>query len=820
LKLKSSDIALITGGELKGDPDLIATNIIIDSRHQNPGEDPAFLAIRGINHDGHNFIPVMYDKGVRIFIVDKLPDDIERFSASAFIITPDTVSALQLIASYVRRSFSSPVIAVTGSTGKTIVKEWLADVIGLTVPLVRSPRSFNSQTGVPLSVLKLDKKYRMAIIEAGISRMHEMDNLREVIDPSIGVITNIGDAHSENFPDKFVKTKEKLKLFRDASMIIYCRDYKIIHEAIIDEAGFQSKILVDWSLNDPDAAIRVSLITGRDRSTDIEMNYKGNKYSFMIPFVDRASVENAVTVASVCLALQIDREVIREGLASLVSVAMRMEVKSGINNCQLIEDYYNSDPGSLRMALEYLTTRNSRKSTLILSDFMQTGRDKEDLYSEVAAMVRETGIGKFIGIGPELSECRSFFEKNSEFYYSTDEFILRFNSADYKDETILLKGARRYEFEKISRLLELQLHQTVLEINLGAIAHNLNEFRRLLQPGTRIMVMVKAFAYGAGPAEIAGLLEYHRISYLGVAYADEGVELRNAGVTMPVMVMNHDPYSCDLIIRYNLEPVIYSYPSLERFSAVAAKHGLVQYPVHIKIDTGMHRLGFMPEEIPKLTEKLKKLEQLNVASVFSHLASSEDERFDTFTHKQADIFKEAVTYLRKELGYNFLRHLCNSSGIVRFPQYHFDMVRPGIGIYGIGHLPGLDLKPVGRFKTRISQIKKIGSGEPVGYGCADVSDKERTIAILPVGYADGLKRILGNGKGHLFIRNTKVPITGNICMDMCMVDITGLGAVSGDEAEIFGDNIDIGEIAGLCETIPYEILTSIPRRVRRIFYHE
>ena len=414
----------------------------------------------------------------------------------------------------------------------------------------------------------------------------------------------------------------------------------------------------------------------------------------------------------------------------------------------------------------------------------------------------------------------NLFDAAALFYYSTDEFVRSFNGSDFRNEIILLKGARIYEFEKIGKLLEQQVHQTVLEINLDAISHNLNEFRRYLNPGTRIMAMVKAFAYGAGPAEIAALLEYHRVSYLAVAYADEGVELRNAGVTLPVMVMNPDPSASELMIKYNLEPEIYSFSSLEQFISIASRHGLINYPVHIKIDTGMHRLGFMPDDIEKLVSIISTTDCIKIISVFSHLAASENPELDNFSHIQADVFLKAVSEIREATGYDFIRHILNSSGIIRFPQYQFEMVRPGIGIYGVGHFEGLNLKTAGRFKTRISQVKKIKAGEPVGYGCADVSDNERIIAILPVGYADGLNRKLGNRKGSLFINGIRVPIIGNICMDMCMADISGVDANTGDEAEIFGDNISINELAEKCDTIPYEILTSIPGRVKRVFFRE
>ncbi|MFZ0282722.1 MAG: bifunctional UDP-N-acetylmuramoyl-tripeptide:D-alanyl-D-alanine ligase/alanine racemase [Bacteroidales bacterium] len=819
MRLTSSDIAGIVKGQLIGLPDLIVTEIVTDSRQVSFAEDVAFVALRGKNHDGSRYISALYQKGVKVFITGILPDNSEVYKDAAFILNNDTTAALQMLAAHIRRGFSFPVIAVTGSTGKTIVKEWLADVIGLTAPVVRSPKSYNSQIGVPLSVLKLDSKFRFGIFEAGISLPGEMEKLRTVIDPDIGIITNIGDAHSENFPDNKTKAIEKLKLFLNARMIIYCSDHSLIRDLILNDSNLRNKELIDWSVSNPEAGIFVKMrkVTGL---TILETVYRGNRYNFDIPFTDRASVENAITVAAACFALGIEPEQIRKGVSELVSVAMRMEMKNGINNCHLIEDFYNSDPGSLGMAIEFLKSQKNKKTALILSDFIQSGRDEKELYAEVAELVRKTGIDRFIGIGPALTRNSREFRTGSRFYYSTDDFIRSFRSAEYSNEIILLKGARIFELEKIGKLLEQQIHITVLEINLDAISHNLNEFRRLLNNETRIMAMVKAFAYGAGPAEIAGLLEYHRVGYLAVAYTDEGVELREAGVTLPVMIMNPDPSSASLMIRYNLEPEIYSFSSLKDFAEAASRHGLSQYPVHIKIDTGMHRLGFMNEDIEDLAGRINSLDCIRIASVFSHLAGSEDPALDEFTHKQVSFFQEAVVKIRAAVGYPFLRHILNTAGIVRFPQYQFDMVRPGIGIYGVGNYNGINLRPVSRFKTRISQVKKIPAGEPVGYGCADISYKDRIIAILPVGYADGLNRKLGNGNGNLFIKGIRVPLVGNICMDMCMADITGSGIAEGDEAEIFGQNISIDELAEKCGTIPYEILTSVQGRVKRVFFRE
>jgi Alr-MurF fusion protein len=819
MKILSSELASVTGGKLYGPGDLPVTEVITDSRQPVYSGGLVFFAIRGKNHDGHQFVINLYEKGIRIFVVERLIQEIKGFADAAFIVTGNSIAALQKLAAFHRKSFSSPVIAITGSAGKTIVKEWLSDVLGQDKTVIRSPRSYNSQVGVPLSVLRLEEKYSLGIFEAGISRPGEMEKLQPIIDPDIGVFTNIGEAHSENFPDNFVKASEKLKLFIKAEKLVYCIDDDIITGLVDSDEKLRSKDLFGWSGEDSNARIFVTKSQDAGK-TILTMTFKGNEHIFVIPFTDRASTENAITVAVTCFALDTDPELIRRGLEALSSVAMRMELKNGINNCRLIEDYYNSDPGSLGMAVEFLKSHKGRNATLILSDFVQSGRDEEDLYGEVATLVRRTGIGRFIGIGRALKANSSLFDDNHSFYETTDEFIRNFGAHNFSNEIILLKGARVYEFEKISHLLEEQIHQTVLEVNLDAIAHNINEFRKVLNPGTRIMAMVKAFAYGSGPAEIAAVLEYQRVSYLAVAYADEGVALRNAGVSLPVMVMNPDPAALELLIRYSLEPEIFSPESFDRFISVATKHGLVDYPVHIKIDSGMHRLGFMPGEIPALAGRLKSSGYIRVVSVFSHLAASDDPAFDELTLRQVKVFLGAAEEIQQATGYPFLRHILNTSGIVRFPQYQFEMVRPGIGMYGIGPAGELSLKTTGRFKTRISQVKRIMAGEPVGYNFTDVSDHDRDIAIVPAGYADGLTRLLGNGRGRLFIKGRRVPIIGNICMDMCMADVTELDAKHGDEAEVFGENITITEIAEKCGTIPYEILTSIPARVKRVFFRE
>lgn len=819
LKLSTGDIAGILGAKISGNPLAEVREIVTDTRQAGLADGILFIALRGKNHDGHSFIESLIRNGIRSFLVEKIPAEIHLNDDLSFIEVENTLAALQKLAAHIRSLFSNPVIAVTGSAGKTIVKEWLAEVIGNTLPVIRSPKSYNSQVGVPLSLLRLDPKYQMGIFEAGISLPGEMISLQNMIRPDIGVITNIGDAHSENFESLESKAAEKLKLFKDASLIIFCRDQLIIDRLIKEDPVLKSKKLVAWSATDQTSPVKVKYIQ-KDQKTLIDIQYNNKGYSFTLPFLDRASVENATTVAVVCLSLNIPEGAIKEGLSGLVSVAMRMDLKSGINDCQLIEDYYNSDPGSLSMAIDFLKTRGSVDKTLILSDFIQNGRDERDLYSDISKIISNSDVSKFIGIGRSLHRNSDLFPAGSQFYKTTEEFISAFNSLGFMKETILIKGARRFEFERIGRLLEKQTHQTVLEVNLDAISHNINEFRRQLKPDTKIMAMVKAFAYGAGPAEISALMEYHRINYLTVAYVDEGIELRNSGVSLPIMVMNPEPSSWDMLIKYSLEPEIFSQSSLQQFTAAATRNALIGYPVHIKIDSGMHRLGFLPDEVPGLAENLKKADVIKVASVFSHLAGSDEPSLDDFTHKQARVFIESARLIREALGYPFMMHLLNSAGIARFPEYQFDMVRTGIGMYGAGEIPGLALRNSGTFKTRISQIKTVPAGEPVGYGCTDVSDKERMIAILPVGYADGLNRLLGNRRGNLYIRSRYIDIIGNICMDMCMADVTGLDASEGDEAEIFGEHIHIDDVARKCSTIPYEILTSIPRRVKRVFYRE
>jgi Alr-MurF fusion protein len=816
----ASEIAALTGGELYGKGTNVVTDLLTDSRSASFDSRVLFFAIQGKNHDGHNYIDDLVSRGIRSFVVERLPQKAGDNPDCSYIVVRDPVNALQRVAQAKRRAFSGEVIAVTGSAGKTIVKEWLADILNLERRVVRSPRSYNSQIGVPLSVWRLDNRFDAAVLEAGISLPGEMALLEPIIQPSTGIFTNIGDAHQENFSDLRSKVREKLMLFTGVNTLVYPFDCREIAEEIGEMNRTGPIELAGWSLHNPDAPFFAEVADSDSAGTTISITCRVGRIEYTIPFADRASVENSVSVATACIISGISQHSIATGMAALNPVAMRMSVRNGINNCLLIEDYYNSDPGSLAMAIDFLRTQQGRSHTLILSDFIQSGRNPGELAQITDTLLNMGMVTRFIGIGPVISANAGFFKGDAKFFASTNDFIAGFSQMKFANEAILLKGARMFGFERIASLLEQKSHTTVLEVNLDAVTSNLNQFRSRLNPGVKIMGMVKAFAYGSGISEMGSLLEFNRVDYLGVAYADEGVELREAGIRLPVMVMSPDEASYETLIRYNLEPELYSFRTLRGFSAVAARHGLSAWPVHLKIDTGMHRLGFLPDETGELADFLLNHQTLRVASVFSHLAASESSAMDSHTHRQAHLFETVCAEISRILGYMPVRHLLNSSGIVRFPQYQYEMVRPGIGLYGLTAIEGLALKQASGFVSRISQIKNVPAGEPVGYGYSDTSGTERRIATIPVGYADGLRRQMGNGKGYLWIAGRRVPVAGNVCMDMCMADVTGTGAEEGDPVEIFGENITIREVADICNTIPYEIITSIPPRVKRVFYHE
>jgi Alr-MurF fusion protein len=835
----SAVAGIVKGTLISGNDDSIIVNeLLIDSRRLSHPEKTLFVALVTSRNDGHHYIQELYEKGVRNFLVSKppspppTPPPIEGGEGGVlgnFIVVSDTLIALQAFAAYHRSQFNIPVVGITGSNGKTIVKEWLYQLMNADKQIVRSPKSYNSQIGVPLSVLETSHDHNLAIFEAGISEPGEMEHLEPIIRPTIGIFTNIGHAHDENFLSSRQKTTEKLELFRHVETLIYSKDYQEIHQAVTRLSFLDKLNILTWSRKDPSDLLITGVITNSEHST-IKGLYKNEETGIVIPFTDEASVENAIHCWLLMLHLGYGQETIASRMINLAPIAMRLELKEGINNCSLINDSYSLDLNSLSIALDFLNHQKQHQhKTVILSDILQSGRDHGHLYAEVNQLLLNKGINRVIGIGKEISAQAWKFTVDSIFFNSTDDFLSRFPLSSFRDETILLKGARIFEFERISSVLQQKVHETVLEINLDALVHNLNYYKSKLDRETKIMAMVKAFSYGSGSFEIANLLQFHHINYLAVAYADEGVELRKSGITLPVMVMNPEEQSFDLLIKYDLEPEIYSLHTLEMLENTILKfNGTDKFPVkvHIKLDTGMHRLGFDRKDIDSLILRIKNNPEIHVQSLFSHLAASEDPHQDAFTHYQVALFREMSDRISTDLGYPVLRHILNSAGISRFPGDQMEMVRLGIGLYGVGfnaEEQGM-LRNVSTLKSTISQMKFVGSDETVGYNRAGKLERDTVIAIVPIGYADGLNRKLGNGKGRLFIHGQPVPIIGNICMDLCMVDITDIPedveVQEGDEVIVFGDEYPLTQLAADLETIPYEILTSISRRVKRVYFHE
>ena len=795
------------------------THLLTDSRSLLFPEKTLFFALKSERNNGHRYIADLYQQGVRAFVVSELPDT-QLYSDAFFISVPDTLKALQYLAAHHRAAFDLPVVAITGSNGKTIVKEWLYQLLSPDKKMVRSPRSYNSQIGVALSVWQIDETIEMAIFEAGISLPGEMAALQTIIKPDSGIFTTIGDAHQENFSSLEDKIREKLVLFRESSMLIYCSDHRLVHEQI--RKSELSCRLISWG-RDENALVRIVDIQSETQST-VRLVYQSVNYQFRLPFTDKASVENALHCIVYLLVNDYSEELINKRLAGLESVAMRMEVKEGVKGCILINDSYNSDVDSLQIALEFLSQQassNQLSKTLILSDILQSGYGAVQLYHKIADICRAYELNKLIAIGPELRQQHEVFAGfDAHFFYNTDDFLRSDLIDNLNKEAILLKGARSFHFEVLSRKLEKIAHETILEVNLNKLVSNLNYYRAYLKPGTKVMCMVKAFAYGSGSVEIARALQYHRVDYLAVAVADEGAELRNSGIHIPIVVMNPEKSVFDLLFDYQLEPEIYSFRLLKEFIAAASKRGVQSYPVHLKIDSGMHRLGFDPSELKELAELLIQHSEVLVKSVFSHLAGADAPSLDAFTQQQAGVFKEAALQLQQSLDYPVLRHLLNSAGIERFGDYQMEMVRLGIGHYGISSLPGVSLPQVCSLRTLILQLKTIEAGETVGYNRNGKITTPTRIAVLPIGYADGFDRKLGNGVGEVMIEGRRVPVVGNVSMDLITVDVTGLDVEEGDTVEVFGEGITIAEIAAKIGTIPYEILTGISRRVKRVYIRE
>ncbi len=824
MSITTGDISKIVSGKLNGPDNIPVSKYFIDSRKATLiSNESLFIALEGQRTDGHNFIVNLYDSGIRAFIVNNkfnLSKVSDTCSEAAFIATDNNLLALQKLAAHKRSRFTGTIIAITGSNGKTIVKEWFSDILGKISTVLRSPRSYNSQTGVPLSVINLDNSYEYGVFEAGMSMPGEIDKLERIIRPDIAVFTNIGEAHQENFTDLDSKIKEKLTLFRNSKTIIYSADHNDVDRLIKGDQVLSSKRLFTWTFDRANADVRFSIASDSGRKVVLNVSYKDTNFRMDLPYSDSASVQNAAIVITMLLNLGISEKLIIDNIEQIRPVEMRMEQKEGINGCTLIEDYYNSDPAALGIALDYLKEMPGKMKRVIISDFVQHRRGSGNIYAEVAAMIRKSGVNNTICIGEEIIEAKSSFDKGTLFFKTTEDMLQWYSPGMFRKELILLKGARKFEFEKISAVLKLKAHITTLEINLKNLHDNLNTFRSMLPAGTMTMAMVKAFAYGGGPRQISEWLVNSGVDFLAVAYIDEGKQLRDSGISARIVVMNPDPSSLKVMIDEDLEPEIFSLELLERFIEEARRQGVKDYPVHLKIDTGMHRLGFLGSDILTMIEILKGQTMIRVASVFSHLAASEDPQMDAETKLQADRYIDICSSLENELGYKFIRHLLNSAGIIRFPEYHFDMVRLGIGLYGVGPVEVRNAKNVLSFRSSVSQVKPVQAGEGVGYGLTDRSDSNREIAIIPIGYADGLNRLLGNGNGRVFIKSSYAPIVGKICMDMCMIDVSGLGVVAGDSVEIFGERITIGELAERCNTIDYEIITSIPPRVKRIYLYE
>lgn len=812
-------------------------HLLLDSRKVLFPSESLFFALPGSRLDGHTYLDDAYSKGIRNFVVSKNIDFTEYKKAN-IIWVENTVKALQKLAIYHRNQFHLPTIGITGSNGKTIVKEWLHQMLHEDFNIVRSPKSYNSQIGVPLSVWQLEEENNLAIFEAGISEAGEMEKLEKMIQPTIGIFTSIGEAHNEGFLNIQHKIKEKLRLFIHSEIIIYCKDYPDLNQAVAqvtsqlrgtdeDTKKFRS---FTWSRG-TEADVKITKYEQHDLFTQIEMQVQDHFLHFKIPFTDKASVENSIHCIMTMLYLKTDVKKIQERLLELSSITMRLELKNGINGCSVINDSYNSDLNSFKIAVDFLVqhSKNKRK-TVVLSDILQSGKSEIDLYSEMASVLEQKKINRVIAIGPALLRQRKRFEIIDKidiiFYANTQDFLNEADISSFKEEDILLKGARPFKFERISRMLEEKAHDTVLEINLNAILNNLKTFQRFLQPATKMMVMVKAFAYGAGAFEIANLLQFNKVDYLGVAYTDEGVELRKAGITMPIMVMNPDKSSFENLISNDLEPEIYSLNQLNAFIKTVRNMSLELkpdlYPVHIELDTGMHRLGFQQEELKDLIAIIKSSELIKVQSVFSHLAGSEDPAHNDFTQYQVKQFEEMSQFILSHLKYPILRHIVNSAGIIRHPYAHFDMVRLGLGIYGVDGSSTIqnDVQQVGVLKTTISQIKKIRKGDTIGYGRVGIANNDKTIATVSIGYADGYDRRFSNGVGYMLVNGKPAPVIGNVCMDMTMLDITGIEAQEGDSVIVFSKDLPIYEIAKKIDKISYELLTGISPRVKRIYFEE
>lgn len=798
--------------------------LLTDSRSVCFPEETLFFAIRSERNDGHKYIADLYRRGVRNFVVEQLPGEHDTAYADAnFLKVPHSVKALQRLAERHRDEFDIPIVGITGSNGKTVVKEWLYQLLSPSMIVTRSPRSYNSQIGVPLSVWLLDEHSQVGVFEAGISQKDEMPALRDIIQPTVGVLTNLGTAHQENFASLEEKCTEKLRLFHDTQAIVYPWDDEIVRSCVekLDYKGQR----IAWSTKDNAVRMFVKSVVKENLSTTVNYVFDGVEGCYTLPFIDEASISNSIVCAAIALYLGLATEQVAARMANVEPVAMRLEVKQGQHGCTLVNDSYNSDINSLDIALDFMSRRPDhagRKRTLILSDIYQSGKSGEALYKEVSDLAKKRGVQKFIGIGPEISAHADVIDIPEKYFFADcHEFIANSVFTSLHDEVILLKGARRFSFDRLTELLEQKVHETILEVNLSAVVKNLNYYRSFMKPTTKIVCMVKADAYGAGAVEVAKTLQDHRVDYLAVAVADEGVTLRKNGITSNIMIMNPEMTAFKTMFDYDLEPEVYSFRLLDALVKAARKEGITGYPVHIKLDTGMHRLGFNPQtDMDELIKRLKQQNAIIPRSVFSHFVGSDSDDFDNFSERQFALFKEGSEKLQSAFSHKIIRHMDNSAGIEHFPERQLDMCRLGLGLYGIDSRDNSVINNVCTLKTTILQIHAVPKEETVGYSRKGKLTRDSLIGAIPIGYADGLNRLLGCGRCYCLVNGKKAPYVGNICMDVAMIDLTDIDCKEGDTVEIFGDDLPVTVLSDVMGTIPYEVLTSISNRVKRVYFQD
>ena len=820
-------ITTLLGARRIGTADAQISWLLTDSRSLCFPEETLFFALKTARNDGHKYIDDLYRRGVRNFVVTTVPNSSTAapYADANYLIVPSPLEALQRLAERHRDEFNIPIVGITGSNGKTMVKEWLYQLLSPSMTVTRSPKSYNSQIGVPLSVWLLNEQTQVGLFEAGISQPDEMASLADIIQPTIGVLTYLGAAHQENFRSLEEKCMEKMQLFSNAKVLVYNSDDDIISRCIRRFAFKGEKI--GWSRDNQSAPLFISDITSDATHTNISYIYRGTRATYQLPFFDEASLQCSFACAAVALYLGVTPDELAERMARLEPVAMRLEVKEGQHGCLLINDSYNSDINSLDIALDFMARREGTQRTLILSDIFQSSKSDADLYVEVNALCMKRGVSRLIGVGPRISAQASLFTLQSSFFTSTDAFLHSDTFRQLHDEVILIKGARAFGFDRITEQLEQKVHETILEVNLNAVVDNLNYYRSFLKPETKLVCMVKADAYGAGAVEVAKTLQDHRVDYLAVAVADEGVTLRRNGITQNIMIMNPEMTAFKTMFDYDLEPEVYSFRLMDALIRAAEQQGITGWPVHIKLDTGMHRLGFDPEkDIDEVIRRLKSQNAIIPRSVFSHFVGSDSDDFDNFSTMQFEKFDKASSKLQAAFKHKILRHMDNSAAIEHFPERQLDMCRLGLGLYGYdpretSSTAAASLRPVSTLKTTILQLRNVPKEETVGYSRRGILTRDSVIAAIPIGYADGLNRHLGRGAGYCLVNGQKAPYVGNICMDVAMIDVTDIPNVhEGDSVEIFGEHLPATVLSDILDTIPYEVLTGVSNRVKEVYFQD